>query len=60
MTAGRPSTYVFGADFVALPPDNLVSAILRGTVARKKQYKFIGNFESIKVDAHAAVGNVGD
>jgi hypothetical protein len=35
--------------------DDLVSAILRGAVAREKQHKFIGNFEPIEVEAHAAL-----
>ena len=50
----RPSTYIFGAHFVALAPHYLVSAILGGAVAREKQHKFVRNFESIEIDAHAA------
>ena len=59
---GRPSTYVFEAPTSSSSaPHYLVSAkCLSGPIARKEQYKIIGNVESIEVDAHAAVRNVGD
>jgi hypothetical protein len=41
------------------PPHNTVCAILGGTVSRKEQYEFIGNVETIGIEPHAAVGNVG-
>src|ERR1700733_9903776 len=49
-----------GAHFVVMPPDHPVCAIFEWTVAREEESKFIGDVESVGVDTHASVGNVGN
>ena len=46
------------ADVISESPNDLVAAALRGLVWRKEQHEFIGNFESVRFQAHAAVGEV--
>jgi hypothetical protein len=53
-------TNQLGADFVVMPPDHPVCAIFEWTVAREEQSKFIGDVESIGVDTHASIRNVGN
>jgi hypothetical protein len=43
-----------------MPPDHPVCAIFEWTVAREEESKFIGDVESVGVDTHASVGNVGN
>jgi hypothetical protein len=51
-------TNELGADFMAAPPDHLVSAFPDNTVAGQEQYELIGNVESRDMKLHAVVGNV--
>jgi hypothetical protein len=41
-----------------MPPYDPVSAILCRAVAREEQYEFIRYFETVEMNAHAAVGDV--
>jgi hypothetical protein len=53
-------SYDLSADVLSLLPDHTVDAVLAGTIAGEKQFEFIGKVESIGINPHAAVGNVGD
>src|SRR5262249_55083941 len=56
--ARSDDTNELGADFMAAPPDHLVSAFPDNTAAGQEQYKLIGNVESRDVKLNAVVGNV--
>src|SRR6516162_184865 len=56
--ARSDDTNEFGADFMAAPPDHLVSVFADNTVAGQEQYELIGNVESRDMKLNAVVGNV--
>jgi hypothetical protein len=49
-----------GADKRIIPPDYLVHAILLRAVAGETKHKFVGYFQSIGINPHAALREVDD
>src|SRR3984893_11313671 len=49
-----------GAEFLVVPPDHFVFALLGYAMAGEEQHEFIGNVEPVNMEPHAAVGNVHD
>jgi hypothetical protein len=53
-------TNQLGANFLVMPPDYFVCAVLEWAIAREQQHEFVWYVESIGMDTYAAIGNVGN